>query len=104
MDYSVFNCDICDYTTTTKHGVLSHKGHKHKEELRKEDENESLKITVVIEEREEDNNLPLANSTFDGETEFVGNDPLRLELQENGLAKIVISPDSPLPTSVLHPK
>ena len=59
----------------------------------------------MIEEREEDNNyLPLANSTFDGETELVGNDPLRLELQENGLAKIVISPDSPPPTLVHHPK
>ena len=105
VDYTVFNCDICDYATSTKRGVLTHKGHKHKEELRKEDENESLEISIVIEEREEDNNhLPLANSTFDGETELVGNDPLRLELQENGLAKIVISPDSPPPTLVLHPK
>ena len=105
VDYTVFNCDICDYTTSTKRGVLTHKGHKHKEELRKEDENESLEISIVIEKkRGEDNNyLPLANSTFDGETELVGNDPLRLELQENGLAKIVIFPDSPPPTLVLHP-
>ena len=59
----------------------------------------------MIEERGEDNTyLLLANSTFDGESELVGNNPLRLELQENGLAKIVISPDSPPPTLVLHPK
>ena len=106
VDYTVFNCDICEYVTSMKCGVLTHKGHKHKEEVHKEDENESLEISVVIEEREEDiNYLLLANSTFDEtETELVGNDPLRLKLQENGFAKIVISPDSPLPKLVLHPK
>ena len=60
-----------------KHGVQTHKGHKHKEELRKKDENESLEVSIVNEEREEDyDSLPLANSTFASGTELVENESI----------------------------
>ena len=60
-----FRCNVCEYTTTTEKGVKTHKGHKQKEQLRDKEESNSLVLSLVNQEREEQNySPPLANSTI----------------------------------------
>ena len=61
-DVNSFNCDKCDFTSTTDHGVKIHMGHQHKnsqkpEEIRGETFNKSLNISFPIEERNENNSM-----------------------------------------------
>ena len=71
-DTSSFQCEQCDYTSNTEHGVKVHKGHQHKnsqnpEELRGECHNNSLNMSLPSEEREEntsDSNNIMNNSNF----------------------------------------
>ena len=68
---SSFQCEQCDYTSNTEHGVNVHKGHQHKnsknsEELRGESHNNSLNYFLPSEEREENtsaSNHIMKNST-----------------------------------------
>ena len=53
-----FQCEQCDYTSNTEHGVNVHKGHQHKnsknsEEFRGESHNNSLNLFLPSEERED---------------------------------------------------
>ena len=66
----MFYCDICEFSTTTKHRVKTHKGHKHREKLREEVVNNSLDISEVDNKREEDKAPPLAKSTLQTEVEI----------------------------------
>ena len=70
VESPIFYCDICEFSTTTKRGVKTHKGHKHREELCEEVVNNSLNISEVENKREEDNAPPLANSTLQAEIEI----------------------------------
>ena len=78
----MYNCDMCDYTTSIKRGGITHKGHKYKEEVRKEKKNNSLKLLVVDVGREEENiSIPLSNSSLE-------DNPVPLTMQDNGFSKL----------------
>ena len=66
-----FNCGLCDFKSTSKHGVDIHTGVKHKrteleepEVLRFDTTDVSLNLMEASEKREEDILPPLANSTL----------------------------------------
>ena len=70
VESPMFYCDICEFSTTTNRGVKTHKGHKHREELRDEVVNNSLNISEVDYMREEGKAPPLANSTLQSEVDI----------------------------------
>lgn len=70
-DSNQFSCDLCDYTSTSQRGVKTHKGHKHKEQLREEPGDNSLELSPNNKTRDEDVTIPLAESTFKAEGEGV---------------------------------
>ena len=60
-----FKCDMCDFTTTTEKGIKTHKAQKHKEQLREREEDNSLDLSLMNQEREEESySPPLANSAI----------------------------------------
>ena len=66
-----FKCKICDFKSTSKHGVDIHTGVKHKQEEQSESEvlcnaevDTSLNVSEVSEKRDESILPPLANSTL----------------------------------------
>ena len=65
-------CDVCEFKTTTEKGVKTHKGHKHKEQLRDGEGNISLELSILNQVREEESDSsPLANSTLLSELEEI---------------------------------
>ena len=60
---SNFKCDLCDFETTTQKGLNTNRGHKHRaEQLREEEQNISLDLSLTSEDR--DDSFPAANSTI----------------------------------------
>ena len=49
----LIKCDMCEFTTTTEKGIKTHKGHQHKEQLFEKEEDISLDVSPVNQEREE---------------------------------------------------
>ena len=69
-----FKCNICNFKSTSKHGVDVHTGVKHKQEeqsepevLRNAEVGTSLNLSEVSEKRDESILPPLANSTLTSE-------------------------------------
>jgi hypothetical protein len=69
---NMFSCDLCDYTSTSQRGVKTHKGHKHKEQLREGQGEDSLEVSFRNEVREDEISVPLAESIFNAEGDEVG--------------------------------
>ena len=66
-----FNCDLCEFSSSTKHGVSVHMGHTHKvESLRDSSLDMSLETSLPSEEREPDNNsTPVKTKDTDNDCE-----------------------------------
>ena len=99
VEIPTYNCDMYDFTTSTKRGVQTCKGHKHREELQKEEKKNSLKVLVADEDREEEDiSFLLANSTLE-------KDLVNLPMQDNGFSKLEMNTfdDTPL-SKVVHPR
>ena len=86
-------CDICGHTTKTENGMKLHRKNKH--ELSQIDRNTS----VMQPEPEEDTVQKHSAGSNDKEE-----DPLVLEMQDNGLARIKLITDGTPPPKVLHAK
>lgn len=127
----VFKCDVCEFKTTTEKGVKTHKGHKHKEQLRDGEGNISLELSILNQVREEESDSsPLANSTLLSELEEVHislqcdecdwkceneinlnehktnvhSDMVSLEIDEHGnIVGPQLPPNSSPPSKVFHP-
>ena len=70
-----FQCDQCDFTSSSKHGVSSHKGYNHKtsqkpDTLRELEQNKSLNLSNLSVERDE-------YSSFNADEEEPGEEELR---------------------------
>ena len=61
---NIFKCNHCEETFKNDKGIRIHIGKAHKEQLRDEEEDKSLDLSLVNQEREEENYSPLANSTI----------------------------------------
>ena len=60
-----FKCDVCELTTYTRQGVKTHMGHKHKELLCDDAEGNSLELSLLHQERQEEHDSTLlTNSTL----------------------------------------
>ena len=62
---NLFKCNHCEETFKNDKGIIIHIGKTHKEQLRDKEEDKSLNLSLVNQEREEENySPPLANSTI----------------------------------------
>ena len=63
---NICKCNHCEETFKNDKGIRIHIGKTHKEQLRDKEEDKSLNLSLVNQEREEENySPPLANSTIE---------------------------------------